>query len=713
MKFMKLATVLILFSAITFPAISQKNHARDAWNDYRNEKYYDAKEKFKIAAEKEKKLAKKAELYYMVGECYRLIVQPDQAEFFYKKALQDNIYNKSNDIYWHLAEAQREQATDKGKDKYKEAEKNFQLYYEKTGDKRGQEMAESCRKAQDWMAKPTRHIVENETVINTENMDFSPTFLDRKSEFLIFTSSRPAGTGPGTDPHTGDYFTDLYQTQRDKKGKFMQPTPMTGGINTAYNEGAGVLDSRKTTFYFTRCPFEKKKNLGCDICETELRGSSWSQPKVLTELKPECKDCDSVTVGHPALTSDNKTMIFASDMPGGQGGRDLWMSKYNNRDKKWGTPENLGPQINTPGNELFPYISAAGDLYFSSDGHPGMGGLDMFKAKQLSENKWGEIDNLKFPLNSPQHDFGLIFDGSESRGYFTSNRKVAGAKGRDDIYNFMLPPLLFTLEIEVLNDANDQPIPEADISLVGTDGTSYTAKSSGEGKYKFELLNDKRYINENTSYKIEVGHKKFVSTGINEKEVSTTAKAQITTVELDHSVDFYKVFRLKAIAGIKWHMPIIMFEFDKALLMVDSTGKMKGNDLFKPLNSKDSLDYLYRMLTSNPTWVVKLRAHTDQRGNDRYNERLSQKRAEACVNYLVNEKGIDRRRIIPLGMGEKEPLPGNDEATIKKLPTKEQQNAAYMQNRRVDFEIIATDFDPNAGTTPVPPPSPSPEPKRK
>ncbi|MFI5203892.1 MAG: OmpA family protein [Flavobacteriales bacterium] len=716
MKFKTLATVLFIFSAFTFQAISQKNHARDAWNDYKNEKFYDAKEKFKIAAEKEKKPAKKAELYYMVGECYRHIIQPDQAEFFYKKALQDNAYNKSNEIYWHLAEAQREQATDKGKDKYKEAEKNFQLYFEKTGDKRGQEMAESCKRAQEWMGKPTRHIVTNETVINTENMDFSPTFLDRKSEFLIFTSSRPAGTGGEHDPHTGDYFTDLYQTQRDKKGKFAQPVPMTGGINTAFNEGAGVLDSRKQTFFFTRCPFEKKKNLGCDICETELKGSTWSAPKVLLELKPVCKGCDSVNVGHPALTADNKTMVFASNMSGGQGGRDLWITKYNNREKKWGTPENLGPQINTPGDELFPYISDEGDLYFSSDGHPGMGGLDMFKAKKIGENKWAEIENLKFPLNSPQHDFGIIFDGSESRGYFTSNRAVAGAKGRDDIYNFILPPLLFTLEIAV-TDMLETPIPDADISVVGTDGTTYTAKSDGVGKYKFEILNDKRYINENTSYNLEVGHKKYYVEVIdpanpNKKEIQTKATSSFTTVGFEKSTDFYKEFRLQQITEkIVFHMPLILYPYNKWNLVVDPTGTSKENETKAPLNSKDSLNYLYDLMIKFPNWVVQLRSHTDSRGNDAFNEKLSKKRAQSCVDYLINEKGIDPKRLVAIGMGEREPIV--TDAEIKAMQTVEEQNTAHQRNRRTDFKVIGFDYNPNPENTPTPPPSPQPSPQGK
>ncbi len=675
-------TILLIAGVVgSSPVLAQKNHAKEALFDYKNEKYFDAKEKFKIAAEKEnKKLDKKALYYFLCGECYRQIVQPDQAELYYNKAIEGGY--KDPIVYFRIAEAQREQANDKAKDKYRDAEKNYSTYYTKSGDKKGQIMAEACKKSQEWMASPTRHIITNETVINSSSYDFCPMFMDRRNEILLFSSSRQGSTGTKPDAHTGDNFTDLWQTTRDKKGKWGEPQLLKEVINTADNEGAGILDSKKETMYFTRCPHEPKKNFGCNICESELKGKNWTPAKIVEGLKPN----DSLTVGHPALSKDNNVMIYASDMEGGQGGKDLWMSTYNRREKKWGAPVNLGPTINTPGDEMYPFITEEGNLYFASDGHQGMGGLDNFKAPKDGENKWGTPVNLQYPMNSPQHDFGIIFDGSEDRGFFSSNRN--GTKGRDDIWSFVLPPVLFSLTVEVKNLDNDAPIADAIVKLVGTDNSSYEVKTDANGVFKFEIQGDKRYINMATTYTIEVSKKKFV-TG----DQNSSIKGQISTVGKNVSEEYYKVFKLREVTETTvFHMPLVMYAYDRAELMIDPTGSAKGNDTKMPINSKDSLNYLYDLMVKNPGWVVKLRSHTDQRGKDAYNMKLSQRRAQSCVDYLTKEKGIDVRRLVAVGMGETEPI--LIEADIKKMPTKDEQEKAYQKNRRTDFKIVGFDFDP-------------------
>lgn len=682
---------IILFAAVlgSTQVLAQKNHGRDALMDYKNEKFFEAKEKFKIAADHEKKLPKKANYLFLCGECYRQIVQPDQAEFYYKKALEAGYAD--NQIYWYLGEVQQEQANDKLKDKYKEAEKSYSTYYQKTGDKRGEKMAEACKKAQEWMAAPTRHIITNEAVINSPDYDFCPMFMDRRNEILLFSSGRQGSTGAKPDGHTGDNFTDLWTTTRDKKGKWAEPVLLKEVINTPDNEGAGIMDSKKETMYFTRCPKIAKKNIGCQICKSELKGKNWGDAEKVKGLKPDVPDDkDSVTIGHPALTKDNNVMIFAADqnLGEGQGSKDLWMSTYDRRNKIWGTPVNLGATINTPGDELFPYIAENGDLYFASNGHQGMGGLDIFVAKKEGENKWGTPENLKYPINSPQNDFGIVFDGEDmQKGYFTSNRN--GTKGRDDIWSFVLPPVLFVLTCEVRDLDNNAPIADATVKLIGTDNSSYEVKTDANGVFKFETLADnKRYVNGNTTYTIEVSKKKYV-TG----DQNSVVKAQISTVDKKVSEEYYKVFKLREVTEkFVFHMPLVLYAYDKADLMIDPTGKAKGNDSKAPVNSKDSLNYLYDLMTKNPGWVVKLRSHTDQRGNDKYNEKLSQRRAQACVDYLVKEKGIDARRLVAEGMGEREPIV--DEKSIKAMKIKEEQEKAYQKNRRTDFKLIGFDFDP-------------------
>jgi peptidoglycan-associated lipoprotein len=686
----KLTILLAIATLCTSQVNGQKNHGKEALFDYKNEKYFEAKEKFKIAAEKEKKVPKKAMYLFLAGECYRQIVQPDQAEFYYKKALEADY--KDPIVYWYLAESQREQANDKAKDKYKEAEKNFTLYFQKSGDKRGEKMAEACKKSQEWMANPTRHIITNEAVINSTDYDFTPMFMDRRNEVLLFASGRQGSAGAKTDAHTGDNFTDLWTTTRDKKGKWGEPQLLKEVINTSDNEGAGILDSKKETMYFTRCPKIAKKNIGCTICQTELKGKNWSEAVPVKGLKPEGPAGDSITIGHPALSKDNNVMIFAGDANmGGQGGKDLYMSTYDRRNKVWTTPVNLGPTINTSGDEMFPFLTQEGDLYFSSDGHLGMGGLDMFVSKKEGENKWGVPENLKYPMNSPQHDYGIIFDeqeGIKDRGFFSSNR--TGTKGRDDIWSFVLPPVLFDLTVEVKNLDNDAPIADAVIKLVGTDNTSYEVKTDANGVFKFEIQGpDKRYINMNTTYTIEVSKKKFVT-----NDQNSSLKGQISTVGQLTSQQYYKVFKLREVTDkTVFHMPMVLYAYDKADLMIDPTGSAKGNDSKKPVNSKDSLNYLYDLMMKNPGWIVKLRSHTDQRGKDAYNKKLSLRRAQACVDYLVKEKGVDPRRLVAEGKGEEEPMPGCSETEIKALKTKEEQEIAYQKNRRTDFKIVGFDFD--------------------
>lgn len=684
--FNRLSLLFIACTLFVGKGLAQKNYAKEALFAYKDEKYFDAKEKFKIAAEREnKKLDKKAMYLFLCGECYRQIVQPDQAEFYYNKALEAGY--KNPDIYWWLGNVQQQQANDKLKDKFRDAEKSYTTYYQKSGDKRGEKMAESCKKSLEWISSPTRHIITNEAVINSSDYDFSPTFMDRKGEVLLFSSGRAGSAGAKNDPHTGDNFTDLWTTTRDKKGKWAEPQLLKEVINTPDNEGAGVLDSKRETIYFTRCPRIDDKNMGCQLCESELKGKNWTEAKIVANLKT----ADSISIGHPALSKDNNVMIFAasSNMGDGQGGKDLWMSTFDRRNKAWTTPVNLGPTINTPGDELFPFLSEEGVLYFSSDGHTGMGGLDIFRAPKDGENKWGKPENLKFPMNSPQNDFGLVLEaGTEDRGFFSSNR--VGTKGRDDIWSFVLPPVLYTLTVEVKNLDGDAPIADANVKLVGTDNTSYEVKTDANGLAKFETVADKRYINMNTTYTIEVSKKKFVT-----DDQNSSLKGQISTVTsgVPVSQDYYKVFRLREVTEkTVFHMPLVLYAYDKADLMVDPTGSAKGNDAKIPVNSKDSLNYLYDLMVKNPGWVVQLRSHTDQRGKDAYNLKLSQRRAQACVDYLVKDKGIDPRRLVAKGMGEIEPIV--DEATIKAMKVKQEQEVAYQKNRRTDFKIVGFDFDP-------------------
>ncbi len=675
-----LAILAFTILSLTSNIYAQKNYGKEADAAFLNEQFFIAKNLYKTAAEKAKKPDQKSLYLFKVGECYRQLTDADQAETYYSRAIEGKYGDKDPMVYLYIAEVQQEQGSGSNVSKYKDAEKNYAIYAtKKADDPRGKKGVEACKLAQDWIKNPTRHIVENENVLNTEQYDFSPVFGDKKNSEMLFSSGRQGGTGTGIDDRTGEGYTDLWMTVRDKKGKFGEPTPLDVSINTEDNEGAACFDVRKENMFFTRCPNEKKENLGCDIYQVEKKSKGWGTPKKLN-LKPH----DTLSVGHPFISKDGKYLLFASDMPGGAGGKDLWMTTYDKKSDTWGAPVNLGTKINTEGDEMYPYIHEDGSLFFASNGWPGMGGLDMFKAKQLgTDAKWETPENLKFPLNSAEHDFGIIFEDN-NRGYFSSNRM--GAKGRDDLFSFMLPGLIFDLEITVLDVKTNSPISNAEIRLTGTNNELFTAKTDASGKIMFDKNADSRYINANSTYTAQL------------QDVENTLSAgkkdhQFTTVGVNVSTSFKHTFFLQQITldgPIK--LPMIIYEFDKADLMIDLVGNKKGNDSQKPVNSEDSLLILYNTLIDNPTLIITLRSHTDSRGNDAYNLKLATRRAETCVNYLIG-RGINPARMVATGMGEKELLV-TDDYISKNAKTKPEQELLHQKNRRTDFKILSRDYKP-------------------
>jgi len=664
---MKLILCLTAVFYLSVLGTSQKNFAKEADNAFMNESFYSAIELYKKAEVKEKKPAEKARINFQIAECYRMMVEPAQAQTFYKRSVMLKYDKEHPELYIYLADVLKEQGD------YKSAEENYNNFLAiDPNSVLAKEGAESCKKAIEWTDEPTKHFIQNEIQINTDHYDYSSAWGDKKHETIIFSSSREGSTGEAVDMRTGESYMDLWSSTRDNKGKWGEPMPLPLTINTEDNEGASVLNKKGDQMFFTRCPREKKTNIGCDIFTAKKQGDGWKKAELLV-LKPD--GADSLSCGHPTIDMTGTLMIFASDLPGGFGGKDLWYTEFNKRDKVWGEPTNLGATINTSGDEMFPHLTDKKVLYFSSTGHPGMGGLDIFKAENSGDKVWENIENLRYPLNSAEHDFGIIFErgSDERRGFFTSNRD--GGKGKDDLYSFNLPDILFSLVVYVTNKEDNEPVAGVTVSLKGDDGSEVVRTTDAEGKLVFEEEGKKRFILKETSYNLEVSKDEYLA-----------ATNTISTKGEEKSKRFLEEVFLQPVVNevgeaIVIDFPEVQYAYDKWDLLVDER-----------INSQDSLDYLFNTLTQNPNIVIELQAHTDCRGSSRYNKDLSQKRAQSCVDYLIS-KGIPADRMVPVGYGESTPrADGLECKSIDKMGTKEEQEAAHQRNRRTQFRVLSSDY---------------------
>jgi len=651
MKIIKAVGISLLLSLFSFQLVAQKSYLEEADHKlYKEEKYFEAIEMYKKAYVKEKGRDVKAEIIYKIAESYRLSGQSEQAEVWYEKAIIAQYDEPKAHLY--LADMKMNRG------KYDEALVEYQKYAAKQpSDPRGKMGIESAEKAQQWNDKPKNLIVEPVVLLNSEYREYSATFADKRNTELIFTSTREGSTGSDLSDVTGEAFPDLYFSQQDKKGKWSEPVLVEGEeVNTEAGEGVPTFNSRRNRMYFTRCKVEKRGYLGCQILSAKKQGQKYAQVEVIPIAS------DSAIIAHPAMNPNDEILVFVSDMEGGQGGKDLWYIKEQSRNT-WSEPINLGPEINTPDDEMFPTFRENGDLYFASNGHLGMGGMDIFHAEKQGDGKWGKVENLKAPINSNADDFGIIYVGNQEKGYFTSNRE--GGRGKDDLWEFSEPPILFILKGEVRDAETGEPLSAATVKLVGTDGTSAEKQTDVNGQFEFARNGDQSYINENTSYSITVSKPNYFN-----------AKGKETTVGITESKIFAHLYELIPVKDEAMKLPEILYEFDSPELTEQA---------------KDSLDYLYDIMVNNPKLIIELRANTDSRGSDAYNLKLSQARAESVVEYLAS-RGIDIERMKPKGYGEKNLL--ISDAEINKLATEEEREAAHQLNRRTEFSVISFDYVP-------------------
>lgn len=665
--FTKLTLIAGAVIFMASPVMAQKALAK-ADLAFENHQYFSAVELYKSAYTSVKKADMKAKVLFRTAYAYQEINDMKSAETYYQKAIAAKYPDPEAVV--RLADVLKSQG------KYPEAITEYQNFKKLApSDPRGDKGVKSSELAQQWKDNPGRYKIENMALINSKESDFSPTYSDKKYNTLVFTSTRE-GVNQKQDITTGQNHSKMYETKLDKNGKWSTPVVLAGAVTSVFNDGAAAISKKGDFMLMTRCPEVKSKISGCQLYMAKKQGSGWAEPVKLPFNQ------DSVQFGHPALSADGKTVYFVSRMKGGFGGLDIWKTIYDAKGNTWSLPINLGPQINGAQDEMYPYVSDdSKTLYFSSNSHPGMGGLDLFKAEIGADGKFTKApENLKVPLNSGADDFGIAFEGKKQRGYFSSNRE--GGKGSDDIWSFYLPPLVFNLKGKVVSSGGSkgigkgETVSNAKVKMQGSDGTINDATTGGDGAYAFKLK-------ENVSYTVTIEtSKQTVSATYKDGYLASKDMGALTTAGEKDSKDFMKDFEVVPVER-EIRFPAVLYDLGKADLRPES---------------KDSLNFLYQTLIDNPTIIIQLSAHTDSRGSDAKNLTLSQARAQSCVDYLANEKKIPLARMSAKGFGETRLLV--KDAEINKAKTKEEKEALHAKNRRTVFGIVSWDYnDPNAPKT--------------
>lgn len=649
--------IFLILLVILLGSCSARKYMNTAAKSYEIGEYFNSIEKYRKAYRSQKLRKEKSDIAFRVAESYYHLSDYAKAAVWYKNAIKQK--NSDPMCMLHYADCL------KGTQKYEDAIVWYQTYLGvKPDDQYAKNGLEASKVATGWLDKPNRYMVNIVKELNSKDNDYCPVFVGGRDNEVILTSTRDASTGGKRKSYiTGTRFADLFTSKFEvQKQKWETPKLLDENlsINTASDEGAATLSARGDLMIFTRARYDKSKDMGSELLVANQSRGEWSDPTKLELVG------DSLIAAHPSLSADGTELYFVSDRPGGYGGKDIWMAK--GKGNAFDKPVNLGPEINTPGDEMFPYIRENGDLFFSSNYHPGIGGLDIFKAVMGEDKKW-HVENMRAPINSPGDDFGITFiKGEVEKGLFSSNRK--GSKS-DDIYSFYLPPKVFNASGEIVNKETDQKIDGAMVRIIGTDGTNLKVRANG-GRFQYKLKPE-------TDYVIAA----FKDGYLNDK-------VRTSTTGLTDSKDFKFLFKLSPTDE-----PIKVNNINYA------TGSYQITE-----ESKLALDSVVQLLVLNPTIKIELMAHTDFVGSDQFNSDLSQKRAQSVVDYLIS-KGITAGRLVAKGYGETWPkkvtktiakqyefLKKGDELNetfILKL-TPEQQEIAKMLDRRTEFRVLSNDF---------------------
>ena len=669
-KYLLIACVAVIATLLTGCGADQAIKKGDKF--YALGEYYDAATQYKKAYSMTpaKERALRGQRALKMAESYQRINYTQKAIAAYNNVVR----YKQTDSLTHLHLAQ--QLMKNGN--YKEAAKHFQTFLDsaslhpklanlnalaKTG-------LRSAQKAPTWKEEGSRYIVKRENFFNSRRAEYSPMLAGEESDQLFFSSTRNQAKGDELSGITGTKNADIFVATKDDKGKWQRPEAIDSELNSDDDEGACSFSPDGKTMYLTQCKTDGQYPRYANIATSQRSDASWSKATALVLTR------DTLSAyAHPAVSPDGEWLYFTSNMPGGMGGYDIWRVRLTT--SGLGGVENLGAPINTVGDEMFPTFRPNGDLYFSSNGHEGMGGLDIYIAKpiethdNISKNaQLYFLEHPGYPLNSQGDDFGMTFEGMKNKGFFSSNR--GDGKGWDHIYSFEKPDIIQTVKGWVY-EAEGYELPQAQVYLIGNDGTNLKLSVKGDGSFVQEIKPDVDYVLLGTC-------KGF----LNHQE-------QLRVDSVKESTEYVLQFPLASITA-----PVmidnIFYDFDKATLRPEST---------------EALDKLVVLLKENPNVCIELSAHCDYKGPAEYNKGLSQRRAESVVAYLT-EHGIEADRLTPMGYGKEKPktirkkltekypfLKENDVLTeefIKALENEEQQEQCNQLNRRTEFIVLRTTY---------------------
>lgn len=649
--------VCLLLTAVAAGCRTPKLSEADA--QFQRGEYYDASVTYKKVYNKLRKKEERpqrGEVAFKMGRCYRLLNMSARASAAFQNALRYEYPDSTT--HFMLAQALHADG------KYAAALRSYDKYLEFCpDDSLAINCAEGCRTAQEIRARGSRYVVKQAKLFNSRRADFCPMYLGADCDQIYYTSTTEKATGDKKSEITGMKNADVFFSKKNEKGEWERPEPVEGELNTEFDEGIVAFSPDAQTMYLTKARRELNAPTSVEIYTSTRSDAKWSAP-----VKFEITADTLSTFGHPAVSPDGEYLYFVSDMPGGYGGKDIWCISLKERQ---GSLVNLGPDINTEGNDDFPYVRSDGSLYFSSDGHPGMGGLDIFRATAIGDPadlRW-KVENMGFPINSAGDDFGITFGKGED-GFFSSNR--GDARGYDHIYSFEYDPVRITIEGLVM-DKDEEPVKNAIIRIVGNDGSNQKEVARDDGSFSFALQRGVKYV-------MLAGAKGY----LNQKQEF----ASDSTME---DANYWVEFILPSISKPSV-VENIFYDYDKADLRSES---------------KTALNELIAVLHDNPNVTIEMASHTDRWGSDAYNINLSERRAKSVVDYLV-ENGISRDRLQPHGYGKSRPktvtkriarlYPQFKEGDILteefiKTLSEEDQQAADQINRRTEFSVLSLTYN--------------------